>query len=616
MRFVKIITVLISVVVIFGLLLGTCYIGFSNFSFNTDKRDFLSETVFNVVLGNEDTEIYPNKIDDIYYLFLPSFAEELYLDIDYDELIIDGKAYGDGDYVNIDFENKVYKVICKQNSDEKFSANLYFCKSGNIGTAFIETATGTLAAIEADKDYKEGGKLILYDKNGGLDFEDDLAYIKGRGNGSWDCEKKSYNFSVSKDVNLLKIGNSSKWNLLANYGDLSSIRNKFIYDFSEEIGLEFASKSDFVDLYVNGEYRGLYQLCQDVDNILPKTENGYFFQMEIPDRMKHTNSEFVSSLNQNLICINPNKVTSDFKAKINEFESFISSDFKLKDLSDYVDIDSFVRKYLIEEFFLNYDAFATSAYFYTKGDIKSTPIYAGPAWDYDGSSGNDNKVSAENAFIANSASRNNYTKKPWFNLLYNNPEFYSKICEEYKNNFSVKIKEALQSTILDLDNKLLKAKKSNDIRWQKNCEGETEKFSNFIERRIEFCDRVWSNNEKINCVTFISNTGYPNENITFGYFEGEFCSLSDYPFSENALIKNFEWYYDKELTKPCEDKFIPNENITLYAKHIYPDFQLGSKETSVDFSNVFYAVIVVSFIVFGASLLLYYFLHIKRSDVK
>jgi len=50
---------------------------------------------------------------------------------------------------------------------------------------------------------------------------------------------------------------------------------------------------------------------------------------------------------------------------------------------DYIDIDSFARKYLLEELTKNLDASFTSQFFYKPADTVSTKFFAGPAWDYD-----------------------------------------------------------------------------------------------------------------------------------------------------------------------------------------------------------------------------------------
>lgn len=53
-------------------------------------------------------------------------------------------------------------------------------------------------------------------------------------------------------------------------------------------------------------------------------------------------------------------------------------------------MDSFVKKYLIEEITRNYDGGVTSSFFYKASDAEGGKLYAGPVWDYDVSFGNCN----------------------------------------------------------------------------------------------------------------------------------------------------------------------------------------------------------------------------------
>ena len=52
----------------------------------------------------------------------------------------------------------------------------------------------------------------------------------------------------------------------------------------------------------------------------------------------------------------------------------------VEELSQYIDISSFIAKYLVEEVSKNIDCSSTSQYFYKD---KDGILYAGPVWDYD-----------------------------------------------------------------------------------------------------------------------------------------------------------------------------------------------------------------------------------------
>lgn len=99
------------------------------------------------------------------------------------------------------------------------------------------------------------------------------ATIKGRGNSTWSegCRygKKPYKLKLDKKANLLGLGTHGKgtnkhWCLLANLIDHTNMRNQIVNRFSEDIGMEVSMGTTSVVLILNGEYQGLYELCEHV----------------------------------------------------------------------------------------------------------------------------------------------------------------------------------------------------------------------------------------------------------------------------------------------------------------------------------------------------------------
>lgn len=94
--------------------------------------------------------------------------------------------------------------------------------------------------------------------------------IKVRGHSSASRDKKPFSLKLDTNSNLLNLGQedngkiykSKHWVLLANDIDHTLMRNKLFYDFSGDIGFEYYFKSDNVSLIYNGEYMGVYQLCE------------------------------------------------------------------------------------------------------------------------------------------------------------------------------------------------------------------------------------------------------------------------------------------------------------------------------------------------------------------
>lgn len=102
---------------------------------------------------------------------------------------------------------------------------------------------------------------------------DGTGEVKLRGNSTAYRPKRPFKLKLSKKTDLLGLGEetengetvsykSKHWVLLANDIDHSLLRNKLLYDFSGAIGSEFYFHSTNVVLLYNGQYEGVYQLCE------------------------------------------------------------------------------------------------------------------------------------------------------------------------------------------------------------------------------------------------------------------------------------------------------------------------------------------------------------------
>ncbi len=92
------------------------------------------------------------------------------------------------------------------------------------------------------------------------------AQLKIRGNSTATLEKRPFKLKLSSKENMLEMsdGLSKHWVLLANAIDHTLMRNKLLYDFSGDIGVDYYTKSENVVLIYNGQYYGVYQLCEQI----------------------------------------------------------------------------------------------------------------------------------------------------------------------------------------------------------------------------------------------------------------------------------------------------------------------------------------------------------------
>ena len=95
--------------------------------------------------------------------------------------------------------------------------------------------------------------------------EIDLEYFRGRGNSTWEQEKKPFKFKLDKKTSLLGMDKDKHWILMANYFDITQMKNRLTSYIATKLGLEYMAQYSPVEFYVNDEYMGCYMLCHDAE---------------------------------------------------------------------------------------------------------------------------------------------------------------------------------------------------------------------------------------------------------------------------------------------------------------------------------------------------------------
>ena len=131
--------------------------------------------------------------------------------------------------------------------------------------SFLTTASGSLTYLHATKHNKETGTIHLFDESGALLLNDDLEHIKGRGNSTFVQPKRPYQIKFSSRVSLFGMPKAKKWVLLANHKDKALVRNSILFEAARRLGEKYPNDDQFVDLYVNSQYMGTYEVCQKVE---------------------------------------------------------------------------------------------------------------------------------------------------------------------------------------------------------------------------------------------------------------------------------------------------------------------------------------------------------------
>lgn len=388
---------------------------------------------------------------------------------------------------------------------------LMFVRSSRMPSLFLDVDSGSMDYLHEDKNRSEYGQMRLYDSLGNSHYEGVLKTVKGRGQSSWLEEKKSYNISLRSSADLLGMGSAEKWVLQANSKDRSSIRNKMVFDFADAAGFAYTPDSEWVDLYLNGEYVGLYLLCERIE-VHPErvdipeegsflvTKDGYWRIIESDDPYIRTQSKTMLEIKYSDLD------SQTLRQMMQSVENAILAPDGIdpdsgKHWTQLIDVDSWVNKYLIEELFGNMDGQIFSQYYYLDGSREDGKITAGPVWDYD--------LAARGEYNAYHMSRPEVSDSRWQPALFEKEEFFTLLRQNYTDVFRPLLEETLTSVLDDYVGYIQDSHASDARRWgywkPERLDSEVQKIREYLQKRSALFDRIWTNEEEYIRVTMVDS---------------------------------------------------------------------------------------------------------------
>ena len=347
-----------------------------------------------------------DEADDTWYLFVTSTQmigeTELYYTgsisgvsagtLDADSNTVTGAFAASSDSVQLTgADGQVYTVVMMQSG---------------LPSIHITLEGTSLDEIHADKDKKhKGNNIYIMDPGGEYDLVVEGALeIKGRGNSTWrEYEKKAYQIKFDEKTSILGMGKAKKWVLLANASDDSMMRTQLVYNMAKQMDMGFVCSLEYVDLWIDGEYRGTFLAGDKVEpgssRLDLQNDAGALFEHDEAFYMEEDYWLYSTILGRHFVmkeiveeedAIIESAMT-EFEAAVDELANYLYStpsyQVTLEDLSAMIDVDSFVKYYLVNEYAMNRESFATSFYWYKDGP--DDVIHLGPLWDFDTCMGND-----------------------------------------------------------------------------------------------------------------------------------------------------------------------------------------------------------------------------------
>ena len=265
--------------------------------------------------------------------------------------------------------------------------------------------------------------------------------IKLRGHITKYEDKHPYTIKFNKKIKLFNLTESKKYVLLANTFDNSLMRNKLVYDFANKTSIKYTVKSMYVDLYINNKYIGNYLLCDKIkvapNKVNIDKNNDYLLEYDISKNNLDKTSITTKINKWRFIIRSPKNITKNKLSKLDKLLNNIEKVLQrnnYKEISKYIDINSFIDTYIIEEYFKDVDCNLSSLYMYIKGN----KLYAGPIWDFDQSMGL--SLAEEYNTKSGNSTEGLYCDKNIFRKLLNNKEFKNRVIKRY-NELQKEIKK-------------------------------------------------------------------------------------------------------------------------------------------------------------------------------
>ena len=393
----------------------------------------------------------------------------------------------------------------------------------DMASLFVQTDSGSIEYVHAQKGNEEGGSYQLFDPVTGSRWAGRME-LRGRSNSNWsDAEKRSYRLKLEEAADLFGMGRARRWVLMPNGKDPSGLRNHIVYELARDVGMNYVTETRFVELYLNGEYRGVYQLCEKVEvgpdrvdirdlqkemdalnpgldfDQLPKQlrgywgepftgmfcdvpgqpedlTGGYLLEMDLDVRYGGEPSGFISKNLQHVVVAAPKYATGEqvdyIRILYQRMEDAVWSEsgldpITLQPFSDFMDMTSFAQKFLVEEIVKNYESRSSSQFLYKPDDSVSTKLHIGPVWDYDFAlcSGRDDGIEEVSAMLREPEGF--YLPPTDFLLgkLYQHQEFRDAVIGEYYDHFLPEIRTLIDWKLADYAEQLLPSAMMDAVRW-------------------------------------------------------------------------------------------------------------------------------------------------------
>lgn len=218
--------------------------------------------------------------------------------------------------------------------------------------------SGTIKIVNPDKMYSSQDGFTATMK------------IKGRGNSTWGMPKKPYRIKLDSKSEMLGMPSSKNWALLAEYADKTLLRNTTGMELSRIAGFSWTPAMRHVEVYLNGEYLGVYTLAEHKEvashkvNIDIEAGDVYFELEENQDNPVCWWTEHGAPV----MFSDPEEPSEELLAEAKKFFYDFETALWAKEFGKVygmIDVDSFVDYFIVQEITKNIDGNLRKSTFFT-----------------------------------------------------------------------------------------------------------------------------------------------------------------------------------------------------------------------------------------------------------
>jgi hypothetical protein len=315
-----------------------------------------------------------------------------------------------------------------------FGSNYQLTEATGLPVLRINTEKRKITSTEI---WVENASYTLHGSDGSL-LAEGPTDVKGRGHTTWTMPKKPYALKLADKTSFFGMPEHKRWAVLANFADKTLLRNEIAFKMGYIFdNLAWTPHSAPVDLFLNGKYLGVYQLTEQVKvdknrvnvNGTISAENpagGYLLEV---DSRRGDPFNFTTTMEAAICLSDPDDGYNESAGGVTLFDKVKTDVQHLEDVlygnnftdpdegyRKYLDVDSLIDWYLVNEITKNNDArLQSSVYFYFDADLQKYRF--GPLWDFDISMGNIDYTDCEfpEGFWVKDAK--------WISRLYEDPSF-------------------------------------------------------------------------------------------------------------------------------------------------------------------------------------------------